>query len=96
VRNATPRSARLVREDLLGAFVTFCLVFFTALPAVLPFVLLSDPFVALRLSNAMLLCLMFAAGWRWAAYTGGSRPTTGFAMLLLGLILVGVAMALGG
>jgi VIT1/CCC1 family predicted Fe2+/Mn2+ transporter len=71
-------------------------VFFTALPAVVPFVLLSDPLLALRTSNAMLLAMMFFAGWRWAGYTGGPRFWTGFAMLLLGAVLVVVAIALGG
>jgi VIT1/CCC1 family predicted Fe2+/Mn2+ transporter len=95
-RSSKPRREGLGREDLLGGLATFCLVFFTALPAVVPFVLLADPFVALRTSNAILLGLMFGAGWRWAGYTGGSRLGTAFAMLLLGLVLVLVAMALGG
>jgi VIT1/CCC1 family predicted Fe2+/Mn2+ transporter len=96
VRNAAPRTTGLTREDLLGALATFCLVFLVALPAVAPFVFLSDPFVSLRISNAILLGLMFTAGWRWAGYTGGSRIGTASGMLLLGLVLVLVAIALGG
>jgi hypothetical protein len=84
------------REDLQGALAAFALVFCAALPAVVPFLVLSDPFVALRVSNAVLVCLIFVAGWRWAGYTGGSRPGTALALTLLSVVLVGVAMALGG
>jgi hypothetical protein len=87
---------RLRSEDLYGAIASFWLVFLSAIPAALPFALLSNPRLALRVSNLLLLCLLFLVGWRWAGYTGASRAATGLAMLGIGLALVGVAIALGG
>lgn len=74
----------------------FWLVFLTTLPAALPFLLLRDARSALRVSNALLIGLMFYVGWRWAGYTGAARWRTGLVMALLGIALVGVAIALGG
>ena len=68
----------------------------TALPAALPFLVVRDARIAMRLSNALLIGLLFYAGWRWAGYTGATPWRTGLVMALLGVALVGVAMALGG
>ena len=67
-----------------------------ALPAALPFVALRDPRIALRVSNGLLIGMLFYSGWRWAGHTGGSRWVTGFLMALLGVGLVSVAIVLGG
>jgi hypothetical protein len=83
-------------DDFQAAAVTFGLVFGWSLPAVIPFFLLSDKLVSLRISNAILIALIFATGWRWAAWTGGSRVATGAAMAAIGAVLVVVAIALGG
>jgi len=90
-----PRT-RLTAKDVRGGLVVFLLVFATALPAVVPFIAMRDAGIALRTSNAVLIGLLFAAGWRWAGYTGASRWRTGTFMLLLGVALVIVAIALGG
>jgi VIT1/CCC1 family predicted Fe2+/Mn2+ transporter len=87
---------RVGREDLLGGLASFALVFFSALPAALPFLVMSDAWLALRVSNAILLAALFATGWRWARFTGGSRLATASAMLAIGVALVLVALALGG
>ena len=83
------------RAMIIAAGMLFVLGLLPGMPRV-PFFVLSDPFVALRSSNAILIALMFAAGWRWAGYTGGSRLGTASAMTLLGVGLVGVSLALGG
>ena len=83
-------------DDLWAAVVTFVLVFGWSLPAVVPFFFLSDKLVALRISNAILIALIFVTGWRWAAWTGSNRVATGAAMAALGAVLVVVAIALGG
>jgi VIT1/CCC1 family predicted Fe2+/Mn2+ transporter len=87
---------RIGREDLLGGLASFALVFFSALPAALPFLVVSDAWIALRISNAILLAALFATGWRWAHFTGGSPLATASAMLAIGVVLVAVALALGG
>jgi VIT1/CCC1 family predicted Fe2+/Mn2+ transporter len=88
--------AGLRREDLLGGLASFWLVFLSTLPAVLPFFFLSDPHRALRLSNALLILLLFAIGYRWASASNGSRVGTGLSLMSIGVVLVGIAIALGG
>ena len=86
----------MTAADVWAALAVFWLVFFTALPAVLPFLLIRDPRLAMRASNAVLIGLLFYVGWRWAGYTGASRLRTALFMTVLGVALVVVAIALGG
>src|SRR5215467_8790386 len=86
----------LTKEDLYGAVASFWLVFVSCLPAALPFYLLSEPTQALRISNGLLILMLFAIGHRWARYAHASRLVAGIAMVAIGLSLVGVAMLLGG
>ena len=87
---------RVTAEDLWTGLAIFWLVFLTALPAVVPFVVLRDAQIAMRLSNAILIGLLAFVGWRWAGYTGGSRWGTAVLMASLGVLLVVIAIALGG
>ena len=87
---------RLTADDAWAGLAVFWLVFLTALPAVLPFLVLRDAGVAMRVSNALLVGLIFSVGWWWATYTGASPWRTGLFMALLGVALVLVAIALGG
>ncbi len=97
LRNSTLQRTTLTREDLLGALACFVLVSLSAVPAILPFLLIDDRFVALRVSNLLLLCLLFLIGWRWARATRGARPwVVGLTFLLAGLTMVGVAIIFGG
>jgi hypothetical protein len=50
----------------------------------------------MRASNAMLIGMLFYVGWLWAGHTGASPWRTGLFMALLGVVLVVVAIALGG
>jgi hypothetical protein len=87
---------RVTVDDLWAGLAVFWLVFLTALPAVLPFLVLPDARIAMRVSNAILIGMLFYVGWRWAAYTGASPWRTGLFMATLGVVLVVVAIALGG
>lgn len=87
---------RIVAADAWAGLAVFWLVFLTALPAVLPFLVLRDAQIAMRASNAVLVGLLWYVGWRWAAYTGASPWRTALFMSLLGISLVVVAIALGG
>ena len=96
IRASEIPAARVTRADLGGAFASFWLVFLASLPAAIPFVFLDDPFVALRISNALLLSMLFATGWLWARHTVAKPWLAGLVLLLGGVLLVGVAIALGG
>jgi VIT1/CCC1 family predicted Fe2+/Mn2+ transporter len=86
----------LAKEDLLGALACFWLVFVSCLPAALPFFFFSRAHFALRVSNFLLLALLFLVGQKWAVYAGTSRLVAGSAMVAIGLALVGLAVLLGG
>jgi hypothetical protein len=96
VREMKLERNRITVGDLWAALAVFWLVFLTALPAVVPFLVIRDPEIAMRSSNAILIGLLFYVGWRWAGYTGASPWRTGLFMALLGVVLVLVAIALGG
>ena len=96
LRGAEPAAAKVTRADLLGAAASFWLVFLSVIPAIAPFLLLDSRHLALRVSNGLLLGLLFLVGFRWAAYTNGRPWITGLAMLATGGVLVAVAIALGG
>ena len=86
----------LTGEDLYGALASFWLVFVSCLPAALPFLMFSDPQIALRVSNFLLIVGLFYVGQKWARYAGKNRVGFGLAMVAVGLMLVGVAILLGG
>jgi VIT1/CCC1 family predicted Fe2+/Mn2+ transporter len=88
--------ATLHRVDFLGALAVFVSVFIASLPAALPYLVIQDPWLALRVSNALLIGALFWAGHRWAGYTNVDPRLAGVVLTLLGLGLVLIALALGG
>jgi hypothetical protein len=96
VRGSEPPPNRITRDDVMGAIASFWLVFFASLPAAVPFLVIEQAHVALRVSNAILLGLLFWAGYSWARYTTARPVWTGTIFLVIGAALVVVAIALGG
>jgi hypothetical protein len=84
------------KDDFYGAIACFLLVFVSCLPAAVPFFIFSQPHFALRVSNFLLIALLFLVGQKWARYVGTNRLVAGLAMVAIGLVLVGVAILLGG
>ena len=93
---AAPARARLLRRDLSAALTVFLLVSATALPGVIPFLLIEDSDLALRLSNTVLILLLFIGGYRWGHYTDAPPWRVGLVVMFLGVSMVLVAVALGG
>ncbi len=91
-----PGMTRIAKEDLQGAVACFWLVLVSCLPAAVPFLIFSRPALALRVSNFLLIGMLFLVGQKWAYYINASRVMTGLAMVAVGLALVGVAVLLGG
>jgi VIT1/CCC1 family predicted Fe2+/Mn2+ transporter len=86
----------VTKDDFYGALACFWLVFVSCLPAAIPFFIFSQPHLALRVSNFLLIALLFLVGQKWAQYAGTNRLVTGSALVAIGLVLVGVAILLGG
>ncbi len=96
VRASRPSRPKVVRADLWGAITSFWLVFFGSIPAAAPFLFIDDAWIALRVSNAILIALLFVTGYRWARYTTLRPFVTGLTFVVAGVGLVAIAIALGG
>lgn len=96
VRSATIPPNRVTRSDLMGAVASFWLVFVASFPAAIPFFFIEDAWRALRVSNALLLGLLFLAGWGWGRHAIVRPWLAGLVFLLGGMALVAAAIALGG
>jgi len=84
------------RRDLTGAFAVFLLVFLSTVPISLPFLLFPGAGFAMRASNAIAIAMLFGMGWTLGTHTGRSGWRAGLVMVCLGLVLVGITIALGG
>ena len=91
-----PAHVRLGRDDWLGAAGVFLLVFLCTFPVVIPFIFMHSAGPALRVSNAIAIVMLFLMGSAFGGMTGRHRWLWGISMVVLGLILVGLTMALGG
>lgn len=91
-----PDRARLGRDDFVGAVGVFLLVVLATFPVVIPFMLFSETGLAMRVSNAVALVMLYIAGYRLGQYAGGIGWRTGLAMAAIGAVLVVITMALGG
>ena len=96
ITRARASRVSLNREDFYGAIACFLLVFVACFPATVPFFIFSQPHFALRVSNFLLIALLFLVGQKWAGYAGVNRLLAGSIMVGIGLMLVGVAILLGG
>jgi hypothetical protein len=91
-----PRKPAITRDDWMGALAVFLLVFLSTFPVVIPFILFRNVHVALRTSNLVAIVMLFVTGY-WLGQHGGYSPwRTGLSMVLLGVLLVGITIALGG
>ena len=91
-----PARVRLGKDDLIGALGVFLLVVLSTFPVVIPFLFMSRLELAMRVSNAVALVLLFIGGYKLGKYAGGVAWQTGLAMAAVGGVLVSIIMALGG
>jgi len=96
MRHAGTERARLRPQDYKAAVLIAVIVAFTAVPGTLPFLVLGDNPVALRLANLIQISLLFLVGFRLARHSSGNPWFTGFAIAALCIALVAVSVALGG
>ena len=96
IRDMEPRKTKVTLDEILGGLAILIVEVVCTIPASLPFLIFGERQLALRVSNATLLLLLFVAGRQWGKEINGNRFGTGLVMLLLGGLLVAVAIALGG
>jgi len=72
------------------------LSFLSTFPIAVPFIFIGDAHVALRVSNAVAIAMLFLLGYALGRHSGIKPWVTGIALVVLGATMVGVAIALGG
>lgn len=91
-----PAHPRLTGDDWRAAFRVFLLVFLSTFPVAIPFLFIPRPILALRISNAVAIVMLFGCGYAFARYSGFRPWRIGLAMVGVGVALVGLTIALGG
>lgn len=84
------------REDLSSLLGAFTLNFLATLPATIPFLLIPDWRVALRVSNLVCVVMLFVMGYRFAGYIHANPWKIGGLLMAFGIGMVGIAVLLGG
>ena len=90
------RRVSLTRRDWTGALGLCLLSFLSTFPVVIPFIFLSDARMALRVSYAVAILMLFCCGYVFGIQSGLRPWAAGLAMVALGSALVGIAVVLGG
>jgi hypothetical protein len=90
------RHARLHFYDYRAAAGVFLLVFLSTFPVVLPFLFISRPGLALRVSNLVAIIMLILTGYAYGKNAGRRPLRVGFWIVLIGLGMVALTVALGG
>ncbi len=88
--------ARLDRRDWLGGWGVFLLVFLATFPVAIPFMVFNSATLAMRVSNAIAILMLFLAGFLYGKVIHRSQIFIGVAMVFIGLVIVTFTIALGG
>ena len=96
VAHADTKAGMVTADDFRSAIAVFVLVVVAALPSAVPFLLIGDAQLALRVANVVQVALLFVVGFYWARSVGGSGWGAGLVAMLCGTLLVVIAIVLGG
>jgi hypothetical protein len=96
LRREQPATPRLHREYLLGGVAAALVIVLATFPIVVPYLMVSDPNLAVRLSHLTALTLLFLLGAWWGRVVGGRSIRIASGLTLLGVTLVLITIALGG
>ena len=96
LRREQPETPRLHRDDLLGGVAVALVIVLATFPIVVPYLVVADPNLAVRLSHLIALTLLFLLGAWWGRVVGGRSIRIAAGLTLLGMTLVLITIALGG
>ena len=89
-------SRRLGGADLRAAVLIFLLVIGATWPPILPFLLTDRVTLAMRLSNAVAVAMLFGIGWFLDREIADGSAVMRWTIPIMGAIMVAVTIALGG
>jgi hypothetical protein len=97
MRDNAPQRVGFKRADFYGAIGVVLVSIIATLPVVLPlFLLRSDVNLAMRTSNLMAIIMLFLCGYRWGKYAGHRPIIIGLMLAAFGVVVVLIAIPLGG
>lgn len=97
LRDSQPRKIGFKREDFSGALGHVVVAIVAVLPSLVPLVLFRNDFtLAIRVSNIVSFIMLFIVGFQWGKYTGANPWRTGLLLLSVAMIMVLIAIPLGG
>lgn len=96
VRENTVPTTTVTAADLRGAAAVALLIVLATLPVVVPFLVVTDAALAVRISNGVALALLFLLGMWWGRTVGANPWRIGAGLTGVGVVLVLVTIALGG
>jgi hypothetical protein len=96
LNNRKAHHGAITRDDVVAAFAMFTAGAAGTLPISLPLLLIPDPWLALRMSNAVAIISLFIMGYYWAKHAGVRPVRTGLVIAMVGTLLVMVAIWFGG
>jgi len=97
LRYSQPRRIGLKREDFTGALGHVLVAIMAVLPSLIPlFLLRNNDELAIRASNYVSFLVLFIVGYRWGKYTGANPWMTGLLLMTVAVVMVLIAIPLGG
>lgn len=93
---SVPARPTVLWNDVVAAIAIFLIVVAATFPVVLPFALLQDVGLAMTVSRAIAVTMLFIGGLALGRYAGYGSWKVGLIMAGLGIALVAAIMALGG
>ena len=96
LRGADVQRTRVAAEDVYGALAIVWLMVLATLPAIVPFLVIGDRFVAARTSNGLVLLTLFGVGCAVARAIHANPWSMGLSTVVFGLTMVIIVVLLGG
>jgi VIT1/CCC1 family predicted Fe2+/Mn2+ transporter len=93
---AQARPAYWSRQEFAAAGLICALVFGSTFPLVVPFMVMQEPWLALRVSHAIAVIMLFILGWKLGRWSGASAIGSGTLLATVGVVLAVLCVALGG
>lgn len=97
LQDSQPRKINFRHQDFTGALGHVLVAIVAVLPSLTPLVLLRNDYdLAIRVSNVVSFLVLFLAGYNWGKYTGANPWKTGMLLMSVAVVMVLIAIPLGG
>ena len=97
LRDSKPRKIGFKSEDFSGVLGHVLVAIISVIPSSIPLLALSHDYkLAINISIIVSIIVLFTLGFRWGMYTGASPWKIGLLLTAVAVVLVLIAILLGG